>query len=243
MQEKIDAIMKEFTDLLKKVFAGDLVSVVLYGSAAWGGYCEGVSDINAFVILEKSNAVKLFEFGQAAKTLIRKYRISPFILTKEEFRDAADVFPMEYFDILENHYLVYGDNGILDITVNRENFRLQMEEKLRGAVGDLRNMLIAAGGNERLLKRFLINWSALGGVLFRGLLRLKGKNVIGSDNETTLALVEKEYNVSLEGFSALNRLRQAKKIRDFSASSLVDTLLEPLTALVHTVDTMNGKCA
>jgi len=241
MHEKIDSIMTEFTASLKKVFAGDLVSVALYGSAVWGDYCEGVSDINVFVVLKKSDAVKLFKFGQEAKTLICKYRISPFILTREEFSAAADVFPLEYFDILENYYLIYADNRIFDITVNRENLRLQMEEKLRGAIGDLRSMLIAAGGDERLLRRFLINWSALGGVLFRGLLRLKEKNVIGLETETTLALVEKEYNVSLEGFSTLNRLRQGKKVQPFTASSLVDTLLEPLTALVHAVDTMNGK--
>jgi len=241
MHERIDEIMKEFTASLKKVFAGDLVSVVLYGSAVWGDYCEGVSDINVFVILKKSDAAKLFKFGQVAKILINKYRISPFILTREEFNAAADVFPLEYFDILENYYLIYADNRIFDITVNRENLRLQMEEKLRGAVGDLRSMLIAAEGSERLLRRFLINWSALGGVLFRGLLRLKGKNVIGMDTETTLALVEKEYNVSLEGFSTLNCLRQAKKVKPFTAASLVDKLLEPLTTLVHAVDTMNGK--
>jgi len=243
MHEKIDAVITEFTTSLKEAFAGDLLSAVLYGSAVGNAYCEGISDINILVILEKSDAAKLFKLGQAAKKLVRKYRISPFIMTREEFNAAADVFPLEYFDILENHSLVYGDGGILDITVNKENFRLQMEEKLRGAIGDIRSMLITAGGNEKLLESFLIDWSALGGVLFRGLLRLKGKNASSIDADAVLALTEKEYNVSLEGFATLNRLRQSKKLMSISASSLAEMLLEPLTALVHTVDSMDGESA
>ena len=104
-------------------------------------------------------------------------------------------------------------------------------------------MLIAAGGNEKNLERSFLNWSALGGVLFRGLLRLKGKSVTGLDAETAIVETEKEYKVSLEGFSVLNRLRQTKKIQSLAASSLAEMLLEPLSALVHEVDAMDGEIA
>ena len=243
MNEKIGLIIREFTASLKIILSDNLLAIVLYGSAAGGAYCEGVSDINVLVILEKNNTAKLFSLGRTVKTLLRKHRISPRIMTREEFITATDVFPLEYCDILETHELVYGNGEILDITVERENLRLQLEEKLRGAVGDIHGMIIAAGGNEKLLQKLFLNWSALGGVLFRGLLRLKGKSVTGLDAETAIAETEKEYKVSLEGFSVLNRLRRTKKIRPLTASSLADMLLEPLSTLVHEVDAMNGEIA
>jgi predicted nucleotidyltransferase len=189
---KINAAVTEFTAQLKEVFADDLLAVVIYGSAAGGeAYREGVSDINVLVILEKSGAAKLFRLGQAIKTLLRKHRITPLIMTRDEFVTAADVFPLEYCDILEKQHLIYGDREIINITVDRENLRLEMEEKLRGAVGDIRGMLVAAAGNEKMLGKFLRGWSGLSDVLFRGLLRLKGKSVIGLDAELTRIFVEK----------------------------------------------------
>jgi len=245
MQEKTRAAVTEFTDRLKEVFAGDLLAIVLYGSAAAGSYFEGVSDINVLVILEKSSAAKLSLLGKTAKTLLRKYRISPFIMTREEFTTAADVFPLEYYDILEANEVVYGNKEIIRISVNKENLRLQLEEKLRGAVGDIRGILIQAGGNEKPLEKFILGWSSFGGVLFRGLLRLKGKGVTGLDAEATIALVAKEYGVSLEAFSALNRLRQSKKISQLkptvTPTAFTETLLETLGVLVQKVDAMEGK--
>jgi predicted nucleotidyltransferase len=244
MNEKTRAAVAEFTTRLKEVFSGDLLAVVVYGSAASGAYFEGVSDINVMVILEKDSAARLSALGKTAKALLRKYRISPFIMTREEFTTAADVFFIEYCDILEANEVVYGSEEILNtinITVSKETSRLQLEEKLRGAVGDVRAMLVAAGGNEKLLKKHILSWSALGGVLFRGLLRFKEKNVAGLDAEATIALVEKEYGVSLEGFYILNDLRQGKKTQLLAAIAFAEKLLEALGVLVQKVDAMEGE--
>jgi predicted nucleotidyltransferase len=242
MNEKTRAAVAELTTRLKEVFSGDLLAIVLYGSAVSDSYCEGVSDINILIIPEKGNADRLSAFGKSARTILRKYRISPFIMTREEFATAADVFPIEYCDILDANEVVYGSEEILKtITVSKENLRLQLEEKLRGAVGDIRGMLIAAGGNEKLLKKHILGWSALGGILFRGLLRLKGISVTGLDAKAAIALVEKEYGVSLEGFSDLNSLRQRKKPRPLAATAFAEKLLDALGVLVQKVDVMERE--
>ena len=240
MYEKTGAIMTEFSSLLKDILAEDLHALVLFGSAAGKAYNESFSDINVLIILEKSNAAKIFRLGHSAKSFMRSNRITPIIMTREEFTAAVDVFPLEYSDILETHSVVYGNKDILDITVNRKNLRLQLEEKLRGSVADLRSILIAAGGNEKVLEKLLLQWSSLGIAFFRGLLRLKEKNAAGLDTGAILAMVEKEYEVSLEGFSALSSLRQDKKNHLHTATSVADMLLEPIKTLVNKVYAMGG---
>ena len=239
MNEKIDTIMTELSARLKEVFAGDFLALVLYGSAAGGEYNKGISDINVLIILEKSSAAGIFKFGHSAKTLIRKNRITPIIMTREEFSTAADVFPLEYSDIMEKHVFIYGNKEILNIKINKKNLRLQLEEKLRGSVADICKILIEAGGNEKLLQKLLLQWVPLGAVLFRGLLRLKDKNAAGLDVESVFAQVESEYKISLEGFSLLNSLRQSKKNNSVKALTVVDMLLQSLTSLVKTVDAMD----
>jgi len=241
MNEKTKTAVTEFTARLKEVFAGDLLAVVLYGSTAAGSYFDGLSDINVLVILEKSSVAQLSLLGKTAKTLLRKYRISPFIMTREEFATASDVFPLEYCDVLEANEVVYGNEEIIRITVGKENLRLQLEEKLRGAVSDIRGMLIQAGGNEKPLEKFILGLHSFGALIFRGLLRLKEKSVTGLDAEATIALVEKEYGVSLESFSALTHLRQIKKIHPLKPTAFAETLLEALGVLVQKVDAMDEK--
>ena len=246
MNNEVSNAMAEFTTQLKTVYSDDLLALILYGSAAGNTYRAGVSDINVLVILENSNAAKIFSLGKTVKSLLRKNRISPFIMTREEFTTAADVFPLEYCDILENNALVYGNSDILKIKVTMANLRSELEEKLRGAVGDLRNILIEAEGNEKILKDLILGWSGIGNIVFRGLLRLKKVNVSGMDSKAILAETEKEYGVKLDAFLLLNDLRQSKKSKHKrsvvpeTASVFADTLLEPLKALVRAVDAMDG---
>ena len=225
MHEKVNTAVKEFSAFLKEVYAEDFLALVLYGSAAGNAYRPALSDINVLVILKKNCAGNVFKLGKTAKALLRKYRISPFMMTHEEMVSALDVFPLEFCDILDMHTIVHGDKDILDIKVNRVNLRHEIEEKLRGTVNDIHNIILAAQGNEKLLSKYLANWSGMGCILFRGLLRLKGKSVGGLDTKTIIGEVEKEYGVKLQSFSILNDLRHNKKPLTISASSFADTIL------------------
>jgi predicted nucleotidyltransferase len=227
-----------FTARLKDVFGPDLVSVIVYGSSVRGTYQKGVSDINLLVILEKASPRKVFAAGQKTRALLRKYRITPFIMTREEFASSADVFPLEYADIQEAHQVIYGDGGILTHNPVRANLRYQLEEKLRGAVGDIRDMLLAAAGSEKILGTLLLQWSGVGAALFRGLLRLKGAAGIPEDAGGLLEAVSAQYGVPVEGFSALLRFRGGEKTAPLP---LAEALLEALKALARAVDAMEGK--
>jgi len=240
MHERVNTAITGFCTLLKEVYTEDFLTLVLYGSAAGNTYRADSSDINVLVILKKNSAEKLFTLGKAAKKLLAKYRISPFIMTSKEFVSAADVFPLEFCDILDMNTVVYGDKDILNLTVSREHLRHEMEEKLRGTVNDLHNMILLAQGNEKVLSRFLANWSGMGCILFRGLLRLKGKSVTDLDAKNIIGETEKEYGVALESFLVLNDLRHNKKPLPTSASSFTAAILESLNALIIIVDAMDG---
>ena len=243
MHQRVSIATNELNARLKEVYAEDFLALVIYGSATGNSYRADISDINALVILEKNSAGNVFKLGKAAKKILHKYRISPFIMTRQELVSALDVFPLEFCDILDMHTLVHGDAKILDITINQKNLRHEMEEKLRGTVNDIHGMILSAQGDEKLLSRFLAHWSGMGNILFRGLLRLKGKSVIGMDYQTILSETEKEYNVPLTSFLVLNDLRYNKKPLTMSASSFSDSILESLNALIRIVDAMDGDAA
>lgn len=234
--EKIKRDIEEkFLALLKTVFGADLSTVLLYGSAARGMYRKGVSDINILIILEKSSPRKIFELGKAAGSLTARHRITPLIMTRAEFASAADVFPMEYHDIRDSRRILFGRDEPADLELSRTNLRHQLEERLRGAVNDIRQMLILSGGREVLLKRFLKSWSGAQNSLFRGLLRLKGIETLPADAEQLLERTSSEYKITTSAFSDLNNLQRGGKM---SSLEVADRLLESLKALAAAVDAM-----
>ena len=218
-----------------EAFAEDLASVILYGSAARGMYRRGVSDVNILILLEKSSPRKIFRFGRTAARLIRRLKVTPLIMSRIEFDSSADVFPMEYHDIRDSHKILFGKNDISVPVPNRTNLRHQMEERLRGAVNDLRQMLSAAAGRERVLGAFLKGWSGAPNALFRGLVRLKASEAPPADPEELLSRVSREYGIDTLAFSELNLLRKGEKR---SPLLVAEALLEALKAFAAVVDAM-----
>jgi len=229
-------ILTDFTSSLKDLFGNDLITVALYGSAARGTYRKGVSDINVLVLLENSSPRKIFEMGSAIKTFLRKYRVNPRVMTREEFESSADVFPLEYGDIKDAHEILYGDAEILNIDLAHAHLRYELEEKIRGAVGDIRYLILASGGNEKTLGKLIALWSGLCGTILRGLLRLK--DITDTPADALLERVSAEYEIPLDGFAALERFKQGEKS---SAVDLAESVLNALKALARMVNQMPAR--
>ena len=232
----MQTILENLTESLKKLFGSDLRALFLYGSAARGTFCKAVSDINILVVLEKSSPRKIFEMGSTIKSFLEKHRVNPLVMTQEELASSADVFPLEYGDIQEANKLLYGDASVLEMKLCPDMLRYQLEEKLRGAVNDMRYMLLSSGGNEKVLGKLLLGWSGLCKTLFRGLLRVKEINDVPVDG--LLQRITAEYDVCMDSFAALERFRQGEKV---PALELADTLLETIKTLVRSVDAMKGQ--
>ena len=231
-------VLADFTARLKDLFGSDLLTVVLYGSAVRGTYRRGLSDINVLVLLEKSSPRKIFDMGRVIKSFIRKHRVNPRVMTREEFVSSADVFPLEYGDIQCAHEIIYGDGEILNVDLSCAHLRYELEEKLKGAVGDIRYMLLASGGNEHLLTKLFSQWSGLCGTIFRGLLRLKKISEIPTDMETLLKCVSAEYEVPLDGFAAFERFRSGEETKIID---LAESILEALKALARLVNASHDR--
>ena len=231
----MEKILADFTASLQELFMENLLAVVLYGSAVRGEYRKGVSDINVLILLEKSSPPVIFEMGRSIKPFLRRHRINPLVMTGEEFRLSADIFPLEYADIRDTHRVIYGDAKILNIDLHHVYLRYELEEKLRGAVGDIRHMLLASGGSENNLAMRLVSWSGLCGTIFRGLLRLKGISDIPVEADALLKRVSDEYSIPLDGFAAFERFRGGEKAQ---AVELAASMLNALKALASAVSAM-----
>src|ERR1700689_398398 len=97
------ATLDQLVEKLQKAHGADLVSVVLYGSAASGDHNEKFSDYNVLCVLKQITPMQL----GASEAIFRWWREAgnpaPLLLTEDEVRTSTDCFAIEFHDIKESH--------------------------------------------------------------------------------------------------------------------------------------------
>jgi len=206
-----------FVQIARECFGGDLYAILLYGSAARGMYREGVSDINLLILCHRATPLQLAQFGKKAGPLIRKRRIPPLLM----IRNA--------------HRVLFGPDDTASLELTFKNLRHQTEERLRGNLNQLRQFLVASGGNSRLLTSYLRSWSGISSALSRALLLLRGKDPNIPNPELLMQAVEKEYELPSGVFSAFQRFRWGEKQ---DPTELAGKLMHSLELLSRAVDSL-----
>jgi predicted nucleotidyltransferase len=152
MVKKPEDKLQELVSRIHYACGEDLVSVVLYGSAARDDYHEQYSDVNVMVVLRH---MRPSIFGPLTSVLTwwsheEKLR-PPMVMTLEELRESADVFAIEMLDIQAAHKTLYGDDVVSGIEVPMNLHRVEVEHDLRTTLLRLRHhLLLTADGDEEL---------------------------------------------------------------------------------------------
>ncbi len=174
MAERFKDDVAALTARLKADLGDDLVSLVLYGSAARGTHVEGRSDLNVLLVARTASPAALRRIAPALEAWARAGHRPPLIHTEDEWRAAADVFPMEMEDIREAHRLLAGRDPMAGLATRREDLRRELERETRGLLTRLRAAYAAVASEGPSLAALMAD--ALGPllVLFRAAHRLEG---------------------------------------------------------------------
>ncbi len=164
--------LDELVSQLRQVHGDLLQTVVLYGSAASDEQVKGHSDLNVLVIVRSLELSTLRTLAQTTRAWHEAGNPAPLTLTTAEWLRSADIFPMEYADILERHRVLDGALPLDGIVVNARDLRLQVEQEAMGKLLRLRRGVMSSGTDGAKQSELLrVSLSALL-VIFRAVLRL-----------------------------------------------------------------------
>lgn len=176
MSEQMDTA-RAFADALQGEVGDDLRSAVLYGSAARGDFSKGSSDLNVLVIVSRLGVNELSRIAGPASDWIEAGNPPPMLLEEGEWRNSADVFPIEYTDIRDAHAVLAGIDPFEGVVIRRQHLRLQLEHELRSRKIQLREGYIAAAEKPDQLGRLLSGTISTFLTYFRALHRLAGREI------------------------------------------------------------------
>ncbi|GAC1515114.1 MAG: hypothetical protein NVS1B4_04570 [Gemmatimonadaceae bacterium] len=209
---------------------------MLYGSAARGTHVAGKSDYNVLVLVDSLD----FSHLKAASSAVREWGDAgnppPLVLTTEEWHQSADVFALEYADILARHRVLEGSLPTAGLTVAPSDIRLQLEHEARGKLMRLRRAVLAAGDDgDRQLAILDGSFSAFM-VVFRGLARLHGEEP-PPDNVELARSVARRIGFDESSFVRVARhVRGEESLDPGDAATILAAYLGALERLVAHVD-------
>jgi len=161
----------------RQLFGDDLISIILYGSAARGEYTPGKSDINFMIVLSEHGIESLERTFKVIARWKKRNVATPLFLTEDYVRTSLDGFPIEYLNFQNAYELVYGKDILKDLTFDPRFLRLQCEREIKGKLLLLREAFLETQGKGRHLQQ-LVGQSVRAFIaIFCGLLHLEGKEL------------------------------------------------------------------
>ena len=155
------AVIK-FTEALIESFDENLYSVLLFGSAArasqrgnTGEFKEGISDINIAIILENVGTSELNVILNIGRKFKKSGLAIPLVFKRGHIPSSLDTFPLEFFDMQQNHIVLYGADPLEEAVIETKNLRHQCEVEFKGQLIQPRRGYLAAGENREMLTRLM----------------------------------------------------------------------------------------
>ncbi len=237
-QSAASQALDQLVTRLHTALGTDLISVVLYGSAATSDHNSKFSDYNVLCVLTQISPAQL----RATEPLFRWWREqgnpAPLLLTENELRTATDCFPIEFHDIRDRHRILYGPDAVSDIVIADTFYRAQVEHDLRAKLLRLRQKASGILSDKDVLRRLLIDSVSTFCVLFRHALALRGVEVADGKREIVRSAA-REFGIDPNPFQQLLDLREQKaKPRETEPEPLLAVYMQQIEKVIGAVDQM-----
>jgi predicted nucleotidyltransferase len=232
----VEKVLNELVAKLRECEGPNLISVVLYGSAASGEFHPKHSDLNVLCILNTFDRDELETLSPVVTWWLRKGHPSPLFLRLEELRTSADVFAIEFLDIKAGHRVLFGEDLFAALDVPLALHRLQVEHDLRVNVLRLRQRALEAGQDPKALLRLMTRSISSFAALFRHALIALGEQPPQAKRQVLDRLAEM-LGFDAAPFHAVFEVREGKRReRDIDAKTTFAAYLQGVVRVTEEVD-------
>jgi predicted nucleotidyltransferase len=231
-QRLLDELVRRLSDAL----GDDLVSVVLYGSAAADDFQERVSDLNVLAVLAEIGERQLEQAYGPVNWWLNRKQPAPIVLSVEEIENASDAFAIEFLDIRAAYRILHGEDLVGSIEIESAHHRHQVEHELRSLLLRLRERYLGMQKDTKALRALLTDSLPSFSTLFRHAVILDGRKTAVKKHEVFQQAAE-AFGISPEPFETVLALRQGtQRVANAELRPLFLAYLTEITKMAGHVD-------
>ena len=115
ISEKVEKIIRQFSEDISKVFGDEVISIILYGSAVSKEFNPKKSDLNFLVVLTPEGIERIDKVQKLYSKWAKKRITLPLFLTKEYINASVDTYPIEFFNMQCSYRVIQGEDVLKDL--------------------------------------------------------------------------------------------------------------------------------
>ena len=163
---------------------------------------------------------------------------APLIFSRTELEHSADVFAIEMLDIRQRHRVLHGEDIFTDLNVPMDRHRVQLEHNLRTKLLTLRQSYVQAVGDDKRIRRLMLDSVSNFSTLFRHTLIAMGEQPAPHKADNIKRLAEKiKFDPGI--FLKLLQVRERKANEsEIPAASAFAQYLDGINTVVQAVDAL-----
>ncbi len=236
LNPRVVEVLKPYCQEMVALHGADLKSIILYGSATGADFVPKRSNVNLMIIVGQVTQAALKKSLKTVAKGRKKGIVAPLFLDNEHIRRSADVFPIEFLDIQENHVLLYGTDPFASLEIDSGNVRLQCEHELKGKLIRVRQGYLERGLLKKDIASLLVESLTSFIPIFRNMLRLKGQELPKTRREV-IDKAAQTFEVSSGPFLRILGFKEGTKLPDAKAvDEIFANYLSQLDKLAIAID-------
>ena len=232
--------MAEFLQRMRGAGGKNLLSIVLFGSAAHGEFRPGYSDVNLLCVLGDASFPSLQKISPVIEWWRKQRNAPPLVVTLEEMKSSAAEFSIEFIDMKQRYRVLYGEDVLHGLEVPMHLHRFQLEYELREKSFLLRQQLLLANNNESELWEVMLHSLSSFTTLFRHVLLELGE---AERKHSRDAVVELSKRLSFDDSAFLElidiRTKQVDR-KQLRATDVAQRYTGAIERITSAVDQMEG---
>ena len=233
---KAEEQLTQLVTRLKNAAGSNLLSVILYGSAATDEFHPEHSDLNILCIMRDLSREELSKLHAASSWWAKKGHPAPLFFTQNELHHSADIFAIELLDIKAARRILYGEDVIAALAVPTDRHRMQVERELRNNALRLRQLYVMKAGDSRKTLELMLSSISTFVALFRHALL-----ALGEEPPSTKRAAVERARLALEfdpsPFHTLLDVREGRKRqREVDVQATFDKYLHAIVKATEEVD-------
>ncbi|MEP6536458.1 MAG: hypothetical protein ABJF23_14120 [Bryobacteraceae bacterium] len=220
--ENVELVLNGFLESAQGAFGEDLISAILYGSAA-EGRMRAASDVNLMLVLRLFSGAAAAKIRQPLNLAETAVRLQVMFLLEDEVAPASEAFAQKFTDVIHRRRVLFGPDPFQGLEISRGAKIYRLKQVLLNLAIRLREEYISRGVSEASLAVVIAEASGPLRTSAASLLELEGAGFRPPKEslETLLAGLDPPLSPPLA-----TSISEARELRPLPAGTAAGTLLE-----------------
>jgi predicted nucleotidyltransferase len=237
---EVQKVLDEFVLATRQAFSDQLISIVLFGSAA-EGKLRPASDVNLLIILSAFEQGRADHLRQPLRIAESAVQLRPMLLLREEVSLASRAFAPKFADIIRRRVILFGGDPFGSLSIPRDAEIRQLNQQSLNLILRLRAAYVGRSLREEQLTRFIADTLGPLRALSAALLELESRPRMPSQAAFECLGAELKLPQWSDTLALLAAAHESRLLPAGSAAQVLFQLLEFLRGATLRVEALSSE--